>query len=319
MGTACACVLAENPDHDVRLWARNPTFASHISETRYNSRLLPGIRIPDSIQVTSDSSAALADARLVVICVPTRALTDALTPMRSSFPNEAIVLSAVKGIETETLTRPSQLIQSVVGEHPVVAFGGPCHAEEVANGKPASVVAAGDDQAAAKEVQRAFATDSLRVYTNNDLTGVELAGAFKNVIAIAAGIGDGLGYGDNARSALMTRGLAEMVRFGTALGASTETFFGLAGIGDLIGTCGSKHSRNRHVGHLLGEGKSLDQIRESMQAVAEGVFTSKSLIQLAEERSLDLPIASEVYQVLFEGRCPKEATINLMRRPLKGE
>lgn len=319
MGTACACVLAENPQHDVRLWARNPTFASHIAETRFNSRLLPGIRISDSITVTSDQSQALADAEMVVVCIPTRSLTDALTPMAQSIAADAIVVSAVKGIEAETLTRPSELIENVIGQRAIVAFGGPCHAEEVANGKPASVVAAGTDKRAAQRVQQAFATDSLRVYTNADLAGVELAGAFKNVMAIAAGICDGLEYGDNARSALMTRGLAEMVRFGTALGAQTDTFFGLAGIGDLIGTCGSPHSRNRHVGERLGRGESLEDIRQSMQAVAEGVFTAQSVRRLAEERSLDLPIATEVYRVLFEDHSPREATLRLMRRPLKGE
>lgn len=319
MGTACAVILSENSDHDVRLWARNPTFAQHIQETRCNSRLLPSVSLPDGVTVTADPETALSDSEVVVVCIPTRFIQSALQKLKPFLSPTATVVSAVKGIDPEELTRPSEIIRGVVGDCPVVAFGGPCHAEEVACGKPASVVAASDDANAATMVQKAFATKTLRVYSNNDLLGVELGGALKNVIAIAAGISDGLQFGDNAKSALITRGLAEMVRFGSELGASVETFYGLAGIGDLIGTCGSQHSRNRHVGELLGKGRSLAEIEASMSAVAEGVFTARSIVRIAEERGIEMPIATEVYRVLFENKAPREATIELMGRPLKGE
>ena len=318
MGTACASVLAQHPDHVVSLWVRNATFATHIAETRINSRLLPGITLDESIHVTSDPS-VIRQADIVVICVPTKGLRDALETHRDSIRADALLVSAIKGIEVETLIRPSQIIRQLLGERPVVALGGPCHAEEVALGKPASVVAASDDLPSAEIIQEVFSNQSLRVYSNNDLLGVELGGALKNVIAIAAGISDGLEFGDNAKSALITRGLAEMVRFGQVMGAAPDTFFGLAGIGDLIATCGSLHSRNRHVGELLGRGKSLEDIRKGMQSVAEGVFTAKSIFQIAKDRNIDMPIAVEVYKVLFEQKSPRQATVELMQRPLKGE
>lgn len=319
MGTACASVLARNERHRVSLWVRNPTFATHIAETRENSRLLPGVRLNSAVQVTSDASVALQAADFVLICVPTRGIRAALEPLQDVVPNQALLISAVKGIEVQTLIRPSQMIQELLGIRPVVALGGPCHAEEVAHGKPASVVAASEQPSDAEAVQQLFANGHLRVYSNTDLLGVELGGALKNVIAIASGICDGLDFGDNARSALITRGLAEMVRFGTAMGACAETFYGLAGIGDLIATCGSQHSRNRRVGELLGLGRNLADIQESMQAVAEGVFTAESIFHIAKQQQIDMPIAAEVYQVLFEDKSPLQATMELMQRPLKEE
>lgn len=319
MGTACASVLARNPEHAVRLWVRNPTFATHIAETRENSRLLPGVRLDSAVLVTCDSQVALQAADFVLVCVPTRGIRSALAELQAQVPNPALIISAVKGIEVETLTRPSQMMQELLGSRPVVALGGPCHAEEVAHGKPASVVAASEQLADAEAVQQLFANGHLRVYSNTDLLGVELGGALKNVIAIASGICDGLDFGDNARSALITRGLAEMVRFGTAMGACAETFYGLAGIGDLIATCGSQHSRNRRVGELLGQGRSLADIQASMQAVAEGVFTAESIFHIAKQRQIEMPIAAEVYQVLFRAKSPLQATMELMQRPLKEE
>lgn len=319
MGTACASVLARNAEHTVRLWVRNPTFATHIAETRENSRLLPGVRLDSAVHVTCDAGPALQAADFVLVCVPTRGIRSALAELQTRIPDRALIISAVKGIEVQTLIRPSQMIQQLLGNRPVVALGGPCHAEEVAHGKPASVVAASEQLADAEAVQQLFANGHLRVYSNTDLLGVELGGALKNVIAIASGICDGLDFGDNARSALITRGLAEMVRFGTAMGACAETFYGLAGIGDLIATCGSQHSRNRRVGELLGLGRNLADIQASMQAVAEGVFTAESIFNIAQQRQIDMPIAAEVYQVLFEGKSPLQATMELMQRPLKEE
>ncbi len=319
MGTACAWILAQQPGCKVHLWARNETFARHIHETRENSRLLPRVRLPENIHVTADRAAALANSDVVIVCVPTRGLRDALSSMADLIPHSALLVSAIKGIENESLLRPSQIIQEVAGDRPVVVLGGPCHAEEITRRKPASIVAACDSLSAAEQIQSLMSTEFLRIYANADQTGVELAGALKNVIAIAAGICDGLEFGDNAKAALITRGLAEMVRFGTHMGADRETFYGLAGLGDLVTTCNSLHSRNRFVGEGLGRGRTLPQIQDSMNAVAEGILTARSVHQLSLEKSIEMPIATQVYKVLFEGKSPREATVELMQRPLKAE
>ena len=319
MGTACASIIARRSEADVRLWVRNPTFATHIAETRQNSRLLPGVSLAESVEVTSDADQALADAEVVLVCVPTRGIRDMAGKLAHMIPPAALLVSTVKGIERETLLRPSKILQDVLGNRSVVAIGGPCHAEEAAVGMPASIVAACENPVDAEKVQQLLSNDRLRVYSNTDTVGVELAGALKNVIAIAAGIGDGLGLGDNARAALITRGLAEIVRFGVALGASRETFYGLAGIGDLVVTCGSHHSRNWQVGNMLGQGKTLDEIQQQMHAVAEGVFTAQSVTRIAEQKDIDMPIATEVCRVLFDGLSPANATQELLSRPLKEE
>ncbi len=319
MGTACAWVLAQEPTAEFTCGLENPTFARHIQETRENSRLLPGVRLPDNVRVTSDAEPAFAETQAIVVCVPMRGLRTAFTDLAPFIPKNATLISAVKGIENSTLERPSEILQQVLGARPVVALGGPCHAEEVARRKPASVVAACDVLSVAESVQNLMSTDFLRVYANSDLLGVELAAALKNVIAIAAGICDGLEYGDNAKAALITRGLAEMVRFGVVLGAQPETFYGLAGVGDLTVTCCSRHSRNRGVGEQLGRGHTLEQIQQSMNAVAEGVLTARSVVQLAAEHRIEMPIATAVYRVLFENQNPAEATQQLMRRPLRAE
>ena len=319
MATACAIVLAEHPTLDLSIWARNADHARDMTTSRCNQRLLPGVRIPDRIEITSDVAAAAAGADVLVAAVPTAFLRQALSDIADKLPAQVPVLSVIKGLENDTFARPTQIITSVLGPRPVAALGGPCHAEEAARRRPASVVIASEDEAFAATAQRLFATDRFRVYTNRDLLGVELAGALKNVIAIAAGICDGLGYGDNAKSALMTRGLAEMTRFGVALGADNATFFGLAGLGDLITTCVSQHGRNRKVGERLGRGESISEILASMTAVAEGVSTARSIHDLAIQRGIDMPITREVFAVLFESKSPVAATESLMQRPPRGE
>lgn len=319
MGTACASVLAGNSNHQVRLWVRNRTFAAHISETRENSRLLPGVRIPDGINVSADADSVLQDSTIVLVCIPTKGIRSACEHIGGSIPSSALVVSAAKGIEVDTLIRPSQILTELLGSRPIVALGGPCHAEELARHHPTSVVAACDDVQHAERIRDAFSGEMLRVYSNADLQGVELGGALKNVIAIASGICDGLMLGDNAKAALITRGLAEMVRFCQQMSVPPETLYGLAGIGDLIATCGSQHSRNRYVGELLGQGRSLAEIEDSMHAVAEGVFTARSVHSLADRHQIDLPIVEEVCNVLFNGRSPKDATVDLMQRPLREE
>jgi glycerol-3-phosphate dehydrogenase (NAD(P)+) len=319
MATACSVLLAEHPGQSVAIWARNPRHAAAMQAERENRRLLPGVRIPDRVEVTADIESAVNGADMLVVAIPTEFLRESLQSIAPVLNRNRPVISVVKGMEKDTFLRPSQIIEETLGSRAVVALGGPSHAEEIARRLPASVVAASGDIVLARRVQEMFSTDRFRVYTNPDLIGVELAGALKNIIAIAAGICDGLGYGDNAKSALMTRGIVEMTRFGTSLGAEAGTFWGLAGIGDLITTCVSPYGRNRMVGERLGKGETLDAIRRSMDAVAEGVNTTRSVKHLADQRDVEMPITDEVYAVLFEGKSPVEATSSLMLRPPRDE
>jgi len=319
MATACSILLAEHPHQCVSLWARNPDYARDMDEQRENRRLLPGVPIPDSVSVTSDIDQAAEDADILVVAIPTKFLREALMQIAPHLTHDRPVVSVIKGLENETFMRPSEIIVEVLGNRAVVALSGPSHAEEISRRLPASVVAASGDVALAKQVQQMFNTDRFRVYTNSDIVGVEFAGALKNVIAIAAGICDGLGYGDNAKSALLTRGVVEITRFGTALGAETLTFAGLAGMGDMITTCISPYGRNRMVGERLGKGETLEQILDSMDAVAEGVTTTRSVFELTEKKNIEMPITTEVYRVLFDGKSPVEATNSLMLRPPRGE
>ncbi len=301
------------------MWIHNADHAADMNAHRENRRLLPGVPIPETVQITADIDAATEGSEVLVAAIPTKFLREALERLAPHLNANRPVVSVIKGMENDTLMRPSEVIEDVLGTRTIVAMGGPSHAEEIARRLPASVVAASGDVALAKRVQSLFNTDRFRVYTNQDMIGVELAGALKNVIAIAAGICDGLGYGDNAKSALLARGLVEITRFGTSLGAEAVTFAGLAGMGDLITTCISPYGRNRMVGERLGKGESLQQILESMDAVAEGVTTTRSVYEMAEQREIEMPITTEVFRVLFEGKSPAEATDSLMMRPPRGE
>lgn len=319
MGTGLAVLLAERPGRDVVLWARSSEFAQQMSQSRENSRLLPHITIPQSVTITADLATAVDGADLLVAAIPTAYLREALQAHRTMIGPQRRVVSVIKGIENGTSCRPSEIIGEVLETSHVAVLGGPSHAEEFSRRQPASVVAAAKDLELAKFVQQVFSTDRFRVYTNSDVLGVELGGALKNVLAIAVGICDGMQFGDNAKSALMTRGLVEMTRFGTALGADPNTLFGLAGLGDLITTCISPYSRNRHVGECLGKGESLDQILGRMSAVAEGVRTTRSVHDIALRRSIDMPITREVFAVLFDNKNPAAATDSLMCRPPRTE
>jgi glycerol-3-phosphate dehydrogenase (NAD(P)+) len=319
MGTACAILLAEHVGQVVSLWLRNAGYAEEIAATRENRRLLPGVKLPPSVDVTADLARAVADAELYMVAIPSAYLRSGLASVAQFARAGCPVVSVIKGIENNTFLRPSQIIGEVLGQRPVCSLSGPSHAEEIARRLPASVVAASDDIELARRVQSLISTDRFRVYTNPDLLGVEIAGALKNVVAIAAGICDGLGYGDNAKAALLTRGLVEMTRFGVKMGAASETFAGLAGVGDLITTCFSPFGRNRRVGERLGRGETIPQILSSMVAVAEGVPTTRSVHDLARQRGIDMPITSEIYRVLFEAKSPREATQSLMQRPLRDE
>ena len=313
-GTTLALVLARN-GVDTVLWSRSPEMSARLAQERTNERYLPGIAFPDNLTCSADPHSASEGVDLAVSVVPTQFVSQVALRFEDALPGQVPLVTASKGLEIETFRTPSQILRAVLGERPVCVLTGPSHAEEVARGLPASMVAGCEDAACARTVQSAFNSDSFRVYTCGDRKGAELAAALKNVIALAAGICDGLELGDNAKSALMTRGIVEMARFGRNRGAAAETFFGLAGIGDLITTCTSQHSRNRRVGEAIGRGKTLQQVLDEMEMVAEGVWTTKALF--GPEASADpggMPIAEQVHAVLFEEKNPRDAVQDLMTR-----
>lgn len=318
-GTAIALLLARHHGHHVTLWSARETNACILRERRENVRLLPGVPIPPEIHLETDPQRAAHEADAWVVAIPTVYLRQTLARFTPSPPRDQPVISLTKGLEQATFQRPTQLIREVLGARRLAVLSGPSHAEEVSRGMPATVVAASSDYELARWVQQHFSTDRFRVYTNTDMVGVELGGALKNVIGIAAGICDGLGLGDNTKAALLTRGLVEIGRFGVALGAEHQTFYGLAGLGDLVTTCISRHGRNRLVGERLGRGESLDAILQSMSMVAEGVNTTRSVHQKASRMGIDMPITAEVYRVLDEGKLPMAAVQDLMVRELTSE
>ncbi len=321
MGTAAALLLAQKQTHQVSIWCQFAENAEALRRDRENRRFLPGVTIPESIAIETDFLRC-QDADAFVVAVPMVYLRSTLERLASIWkPTRRPVpmVSVIKGIERETFRRPSEIITELLPAAEVIALSGPMHAEELAQGMLASVVSAARDIALAEMAQQAFSSDRLRVYTSADLIGTELGGALKNVIAIAAGICDGANLGDNAKSALMTRGLVEMVRLGKSLGADPRTFYGLAGLGDLITTCVSPHGRNRRVGHRIGAGEKIADILASMVQVSEGVWTSQSVYALAKERGIDMPVTKEVYQILFENENVEHAIGDLMRRPLVSE
>jgi glycerol-3-phosphate dehydrogenase (NAD(P)+) len=319
MGTLCSLVLSHRPGRRVALWGHSTANVDDIARDRENRRLLPGVPLPDSLIVTGDIRTAITDADCLVAAIPSAFLRSTLTALAPQIPPGIPVVSVIKGIEASTFERPSEIILETLGPRPVAVLSGPCHAEEAARGLPATLVAASSDAEWARRVRDEFSIESFRIYTNTDVVGVELAGALKNVMAIAAGICDGLGYGDNAKSALITRGLVEMTRFVVAMGGDAMTLMGLAGIGDLITTCISPHGRNRHVGQRLGQGESLAAITASTPSVAEGVTTCKGVHEIARQKQIDMPIANEVYEVLFNGKPAAQSARDLMHRPAGSE
>jgi glycerol-3-phosphate dehydrogenase (NAD(P)+) len=317
-GTAVALILAQNPARRVRLWGAHAESVARIRASRENARLLPGVPIPESILVTGAEAEAVEGADCWVTAIPTAYLRDTLGRFCGVRKLDVPVVSLTKGLEVGTFRRPTEIVGELLKTDNLAVLSGPSHAEEVARGMPTSVVVAADDGALATWVQYHFGTDRFRVYTNGDTVGVELAGALKNVIGIAAGVCDGLGFGDNAKAALLTRGLVEMTRFGVAHGAEPATFSGLAGMGDLITTCFSPHGRNRRVGHRLGKGEPLAEVLAGPQ-VAEGVFTSKSVFERTTRSGIDAPIMAGVYEVLHNGKPPLAAVQDLMTRSPKHE
>ncbi len=320
-GTTLAILLHFN-GHNVTLWEYVKSYAKVLEKTRDNKSYLPGIPIPDEIKITHDLEEATHQQNMIVLAVPSQFLRSVIKNIDSSEIKNSILVSVAKGIENKSLMTMSQMLKDEMPEldqSQVGVLSGPSHAEEVAKRIPTAVVAASLDAETSKSIQGAFITSYFRVYASTDVLGVELGGAFKNVIAIGAGIIDGVKFGDNTKAAIMTRGIAEISRLGIAMGAQPETFAGLSGMGDLIVTCMSRHSRNRFVGEQIGSGKTLKQVLKTMKMVAEGVETSRSASMLAKKNKVETPITTEVYNILFEEKDPVKATTDLMTRDMKME
>jgi glycerol-3-phosphate dehydrogenase (NAD(P)+) len=320
-GTALAVHLA-NLGFKVWLWGRPEDGIELIKSERENRRFLPGIVIPDNIYPETDPRLALQDADVLVFSVPSQVLRSVLQKLQPYIPAGAFLVNTAKGLEISTGMRLSQVVEEVLGSScrdRFAVLSGPSHAEEVSLRLPTAVTVAAYDQDTAFYIQDIFMDNYFRVYTNPDIAGVELGGALKNIIALATGITYGLGFGDNTAAALMTRGLAEMIRMGAAMGGDPRTFSGLSGIGDLVVTCGSQHSRNRRAGQLIGQGKKLEETLKTIGMVVEGVHTTRSVHQLAMEMNIDMPITKACYRILYEGEEPRAAVEKLMKRRRKHE
>lgn len=320
-GTTLAILLSGN-GHRVILYEYKPDYAKILQTKRINEIYLPGIKIPDEIEITSDLNHAIQQQHFIVFAIPTQYLRSVIEKINFETIKNSIIVNVAKGIEISTLKRVSEIIQDIfpqISEEQVSTLSGPSHAEEVARKIPTAVVVGSKSIETAKFVQNEFMNPYFRVYATTDIVGVELGGSLKNVIAIGAGICDGAGFGDNTKAAIMTRGIAEISRLGVALGAKPETFSGLSGIGDVIVTCMSKYSRNRYVGEQIGKGKKLKQILAEMEMVAEGVPTAKSVYLLSQKTNIEVPICTEVYKILYEDKDPIIATTDLMTRQPKEE
>lgn len=320
-GTTLAILLNEN-GYNVTLWEFNTEYAKTLSEYRENFYYLPKIKIPHSIQITNDLESAVYKKNLLVIATPTQYIRSSLSCLNNFDFKDSLLLSVSKGIENNTLLLVSDILLDIFKKAKrknILCLSGPSHAEEVSRKIPTAVVCASENPTNSRVIQKIFSNDYFRVYSNNDLVGTEIAGALKNVIAIAAGVSDGAGYGDNTKAAIMTRGINEIMRIGLKLNAKRETFFGLSGIGDLIVTCSSSYSRNRYVGEQIGRGKKLKTILKGMKMIAEGVPTTKSAYELSKIHNIELPITNQVYNILFKNKDPHNATKLLMKRDLKGE
>jgi glycerol-3-phosphate dehydrogenase (NAD(P)+) len=320
-GTTLAIVLSENK-HDVSLWTYRPEQAAMMKETLENPAFLPGIKIPQRICILTDIEEAAYKKDIIVSAVPSQFLRSVIQQIAHHELSETIIVNVAKGIENHSLMTMSEVMLDVL-EHEkranLAILSGPSHAEEVSRRMPTAVVSASFNLKTSKMVASAFGTPYFRVYVNDDIRGVELGGALKNVIAIGAGVVDGAGFGDNTKAAIMTRGIAEMTRLGVKMGALPRTFAGLSGVGDLIVTCMSKHSRNRYVGEEVGKGRKLNDVLKEMVMVAEGVATCQSSVDLAKKHHIEMAIFTEVHKILFEGKNAHQATEDLMAREVKGE
>lgn len=320
-GTALAMVLADN-DYNVVLHSHREAVTNEINQYKTNSKYLPGVTLPANISSTTSYEEALQSSKIVLIAIPSHVMRSTAKDIYSILEKDTIIIHATKGIENDTLSTMSQILQEELPsdfKNQICVLSGPSHAEEVARKIPTTIVASSENIELAKTVQQIFNNNYFRVYTNSDVIGVELGGALKNIIALGAGISDGLGYGDNGKAALLTRGLSEIIRLGVSLGARESTFSGLTGMGDLIVTGTSKHSRNWKTGNLLAQGYSLEEALKQIGMVAEGVKTTKSAYQLSKKTGIETPITNELFKILFENKCPKQATHDLMNRVHKDE
>jgi len=316
-GLTLGLLLNEKGNH-VNIWCYDEAEKNAILQYRENKRCLPGIKIPIEIGFTTSMQEVLSGKEIVILAVPSKAIRATVNKMKDYIEDKSVIVNVSKGIEEETLLRLSEVIEEVLSNR-IVVLSGPSHAEEVARHIPTTVVVSGRDMSATEMIQDTFMTQSFRVYTNDDLIGIELGGALKNVIALAAGAVEGMGYGDNTKAALITRGIAEITRLGVAMGGKPTTFAGLAGIGDLIVTCTSGHSRNRRAGELLGRGYTVDQALEKVNMVVEGVPTTKAGHALMLKYGIEMPILNAIHETLFENKSVKEAINNLMGRDKKSE
>lgn len=318
-GTTLA-ILLDKKGYNVTLWSAFADYAAYLDRKRVNLRFLPGIKIPRRIKITHNLYDALSGKNLIAFAVPSEYMRGVLNNVKHvDYPRDAIFLSLTKGIELSSLKRISELIRDELGNKNIAVLSGPTIAHEVARGIPTTAVVASYNKALRRQLQDIFMTERFRIYTNSDVIGVELGGSLKNVIAIACGISDGLGFGTNAKAALLSRGLAEIARLGIAMGARKDTFSGISGLGDLVTTCISPYSRNRFIGEEVGKGKGLKQAREHMQMVAEGIPTTKSAYELGLKYKVETPIIREVYSVLYKNKSPLKAVRDLMTRQKKEE
>ena len=318
-GSAIGELLTQN-GHEVILWQRYAEKVKALEDTRKHP-FFSDLTFSDEIKFTSDLDSAIKGSQMIVVAVPSHSVRELVSRAVDFIDDNVIIVNISKGLETNTLLTMSSVISEVtVGKDvSIVSLYGPSHAEEVVRKIPTALVAASTDEIASKKVQYIFSSNVLRVYTNTDILGIELGGSIKNVIAIAAGICDGIGFGDNTKAAILTRGIAEMTRLGVVLGAREKTFAGLSGIGDLFVTCSSKHSRNRYVGEEIGKGRKIDEILSEMKMVAEGVKTAKAVYQLCQKHNVHMPISFAVYNVLYNNNDPRESVSELMNRDLISE
>lgn len=317
-GTTLAILLSKK-GYSVTLWGAFPEYIEQLKYHRENIKFLAGIKIPEDIHITSVLDEAVSASSFIVLAVPSQFMRGVLTRLKMADLSDKVIISVTKGIETSSLKTMSQLIIELLGKLPVVVLSGPTIALEVANGSPTTAVVASTDRELASLVQEMFMTDRFRLYTNDDLLGVELGGALKNIVAIAAGVCDGLGFGANVKAALLTRGIVEISRLGVAMGAKAQTFYGLSGLGDLTTTCISPYSRNRWLGEEIGRGKKLKDILTGTEMIVEGVATTKAAHELAKKFNVEMPIITEIYRVLYENKDPKVAVHDLMTRAPKAE
>lgn len=312
-GTALALVVAKK-GYNVSMWTLSEDQCQKVNSTRENVDYLPGVNIPKNIHITTDLKEAINDSSVIVLAVPSQAIRSVFKQIKPFVNKNQILVDVAKGLEKGTGLRLSQVCEKELPECKYVVLSGPSHAEEVSRDIPTTVVVASEDLTTAEKIQDIFMSPKFRVYTNPDVVGVELGGALKNIIAFGAGICDGLGYGDNAKAALMTRGIREISRLGVAMGAETSTFSGLSGIGDLIVTCTSMHSRNRRAGILIGQGKSLEETLKEVKMVVEGITATEVAYEVAKKLNIEMPITNAIYSVLHDGANPDEVVDELMMR-----